>query len=74
MRSTTILISAPPDSSLRSSAEVADLVVADRRIAGLSWSAYRSVLDALIARATLEAATRRPGQGHGTSAQGHRVV
>ena len=69
-----MLIPAPPDSSLRPSAEVADLVVADRRIAGLSWSAYRSVLDALIARAALERTTRRPGQDHATSAQGHRVV
>lgn len=69
-----MLIPVPPDSSLRPSAEAADLVVADRRIAGLSWSAYRSVLDALIARAALERTTRRPGQGDATSAQGHRVV
>jgi AraC-like DNA-binding protein len=69
-----MLSSAPADSSLRRSTDTADLVVADRRIAGLSWSAYRSVLDALISRAPLEHGTRRPGQADGTRPHGHRVV
>jgi len=69
-----MLSSAPAVSGLRPSPEAADLVVADRRIAGLSWSAYRSVLDALISRAALERGTRRTGQSDDTRAQGHRVV
>jgi AraC-like DNA-binding protein len=68
------MLSPAPADSLRPPADVTDLVVSDRRIAGLSWSAYRSVLDALIARAALERGTRRPGQRDDTRAQGHRVV
>src|SRR5215469_17872781 len=67
-----MLSSAPADSSLRPPTDAADLVVADRRIAGLSWSAYRSVLDALIAGAAL--GTRHTGQSDGTGPRGHRVV
>ena len=66
----TMLSSAPVDGALRSPA---DLVVADRRIAGLSWSAYRSVLDTLIARAALERGTRRPGESD-TPPREQRVV
>ena len=69
-----MLSSAPADGGLRPPPDAADLVVADRRIAGLSWGAYRSVLDALIARAALERGTRHPGQSVDTRAQGHRVV
>jgi AraC-like DNA-binding protein len=69
-----MLSSAPAESSLRPPAEVADLVVADRRIAGLSWSAYRSVLDALMARTAPEHGTRRPGQADDIRPQAHRVV
>jgi len=69
-----MLSSAPADSSLRPPDDVTDLVVADRRIAGLSWSAYRSVLDALIARAALDHGACRPRQEGDTRAQGHRVV
>src|SRR5262249_45948010 len=61
-----------PADSLRPPIDAADLVVADRRIAGLSWSAYRSVLDALIARAAF--GTLRTGQAQDTGPRGHRVV
>jgi AraC-like DNA-binding protein len=67
----TMLSSAPADSALRSPA---DLVVADRRIAGLSWSAYRSVLDTLIARAALERGPRRPGETGDIRPREQRVV
>ncbi len=67
-----MLSSAPADSGLRSNAT--DLVVADRPIAGLSWTAFRSVLDALIGPVAREP-TRHSGQPtHGSRAGGHRVV
>jgi AraC-like DNA-binding protein len=67
-----VLSSAPAESGLRPDA--ADLVVADRPIAGLSWSAYRSVLDALIGRPALERRARRTGPADHTGSRGHRVV
>src|SRR5690349_23119741 len=67
----TMLSSAPSADALRSPA---DLVVADRRIAGLSWSAYRSVLDTLIARAALERDPRRPGDTDDSRPREQRVV
>ena len=70
----TMLSPARAESSLRPPADIADLVVADRRIAGLSWSAYRSVLDALMARAAPECGVRRPGQADDTRPRGQRVV
>src|SRR6516165_11768508 len=69
-----MLSSARAERSVPPPAEVADLVVADRRIAGLSWSAYRSVLDALMARAAPECGVRRPGQADDTRPRGQRVV
>jgi AraC-like DNA-binding protein len=66
-----MLSSAPADSALR---PPADLVVADRRIAGLSWSAYRSVLDALMRRPALERSPHRPGQTDYAAARAQRVV
>jgi len=66
-----MLSSAPSANALRSPA---DLVVADRRIAGLSWSAYRSVLDTLIARAALERDPRRPGETDDIRPREQRVV
>lgn len=67
----TMLSSRPADSALRPDAT--DLVVSDRPIAGLSWSTYRSVLDALIGRAAPEAA-RHSGNGQDTRPHGHRAV
>ena len=66
-----MLSSAPSADALRSPA---DLVVADRRIAGLSWSAYRSVLDTLIARAALDRGPRRPGDADDIRPREQRVV
>ena len=67
----TMLSSRPADSALRPDA--ADLVVSDRPIAGLSWSAYRSVLDALIGRASPGPA-RHSGAGQDTRPHGRRAV
>jgi AraC-like DNA-binding protein len=67
-----MLSSAPADSALRP--DSADLVVSDRPIAGLSWSTYRSVLDALIGRAAPEQAHHSGQPTHDTRAHGHRVV
>ena len=67
----TMLSSRPADSALRPDAT--DLVVSDRPIAGLSWSTYRSVLDALIGRAAPEAAPHS-GKGQDTRPHGHRAV
>jgi AraC family transcriptional regulator, transcriptional activator of the genes for pyochelin and ferripyochelin receptors len=68
----TMLSSAPAASALRPDAT--DLVVSDRPIAGLSWSAYRSVLDALIGRATPAEAHHSGQPTNDTRAHGQRVV
>jgi AraC-like DNA-binding protein len=49
-----MLTPAPTEAGRKRFADGADLVVADRPIAGLAWSAYRSALQALIGRAALE--------------------
>ncbi|HEY6824427.1 MAG TPA: AraC family transcriptional regulator [Steroidobacteraceae bacterium] len=67
-----MLSSATAESVLRPNA--ADLVVSDRPIAGLSWSAYRSVLDALIGRGASEPAHQSGKPARDARAPGHRVV
>jgi AraC-like DNA-binding protein len=67
-----MLSSAPADSALRPTA--GDLVVSDRPIAGLAWSAYRSALDALIGRAAREQGHQAGQPPHATRAHKHRVV
>jgi AraC-like DNA-binding protein len=69
-----MLSSAPIAGPLQPPAELTDLVVSDRPIAGLSWSAYRSVLDTLISRAALDCGTRRAGPADRSHAPSHRVV
>ena len=68
----TMLSSAPAYSALRPNA--ADLVVSDRPIAGLSWSAYRSVLEALIGHSAPVPAHPSGQPLHDTRAYAHRVV
>ena len=67
-----MLSSAPAYSALRPNA--ADLVVSDRPIAGLSWSAYRSVLEALIGHSAPVPAHPSGQPLHDTRAYAHRVV
>jgi AraC-like DNA-binding protein len=68
-----MLSSASAGSGLRPPT-VTDLVVSDRPIAGLSWSTYRSVLDALVSRAA-KGQVPHPGQPTDDTRRAvHRVV
>jgi AraC-like DNA-binding protein len=67
-----MLSPAPADTALRAPAP--DLVVSDRPIAGLSWSAYRSVLEALIGGTAGDPA-HHPGRTlRSARAAAHRAV